>query len=89
MERFYNFNEKEKYLNVLEEDINRKIVLLEDEKDWFRKLDLDLQQFLILLEDKRKRVDFVIEKFEVLKSEISELFILELNFKEELDDLRG
>uniref|UniRef100_M4E6L4 Lysosomal Pro-X carboxypeptidase n=1 Tax=Brassica campestris TaxID=3711 RepID=M4E6L4_BRACM len=88
-ERSYRLDEKEKHLNATEEDINRKTNLLENEKERLRKLDLDLQQTLVSLEDKRKRVDSATEKLEALKNETSELFILEMKLKEELDDMRG
>ncbi|CAN6821438.1 unnamed protein product, partial [Brassica oleracea] len=88
-ERSYSLDEEEKHLNATEEDISRKTNLLENEKERLRKLDSDLQQALISLEDKRKRVDSATEKLEALKSETSELSILEMKLKEELDDMRG
>nr|VDC67651.1 unnamed protein product [Brassica rapa] len=87
-ERSYSLDEKEKHLNATEEDINPKTTLLENEKERLRKLDYDLQQTLVSLEDKRKHVDSATEKLEAL-SETSELSILEMKLKEELDDMRG
>ncbi|GMP31183.1 hypothetical protein CsSME_00005502 [Camellia sinensis var. sinensis] len=50
---------------------------------------LDLQKSVVLLEDRKKQVDYAEEKMVAMKSETNELLVLEMRLKEELDTIRA
>ena len=82
-------DEKEKSLTTAEKEFGRSKALLEREREEIIKMKLDLNNSLDSLEDRRQQFDCAKEKFEVLRTETSELSILETNLKEEIDSVRA
>ncbi|ONI02676.1 hypothetical protein PRUPE_6G214100 [Prunus persica] len=82
-------DEKEKTLRDAEKEFELNNVLLQREKEEIIKMKVELQCSLDSLEDKRKQLDCAREKFEVLKTETSELSDLEMKLKEEIDLVRA
>ncbi|XP_048334786.2 protein CROWDED NUCLEI 4 [Ziziphus jujuba] len=82
-------DEKEKSLRTAEKEFELNKILLQREKEEIIKMKLELDSSLNSLEDKRQQLDCAKEKFEVLKTEKSELSILETKLKEEIDSVRA
>lgn len=88
-ERWDNVDAREKKLASAEADFELRKDMLKKEKEEINKLKQDLQKSLDLLEDKKKQVDSAKDKLEVMKTETSELSVLEIKLKEELDRVRA
>lgn len=82
-------DEKEKSLRTAEKEFELNKILLHREKEEIIKMKLELNSSLNSLEDKRQQLDCAKKKFEVLKTETSELSILETKLKEEIDSVRA
>ncbi|XP_030528268.1 protein CROWDED NUCLEI 4 [Rhodamnia argentea] len=88
-ERSDNLDAREEKLASAEADFELRKDMLQKEKEEINKLKQDLQKSLDLLEDKKKQVDSAKDKLEVMKTETSELSVLEMKLKEELDRVRA
>lgn len=84
-----SLEEKEKSLSVAGKEFELSKVLLQREKEEVIKMKQELHNSLNSLEDKKQQLDCDKEKFEVLKTETSELSLLESNLKEEIDSIRA
>ncbi|KAI3416842.1 uncharacterized protein J3R85_015012 [Psidium guajava] len=84
-----NLDAREENLASAEADFELRKDMLQKEKEEINKLKQDLQKSLDLLEDKKKQVDSAKDKLEVMKTETSELSVLEMKLKEELDRVRA
>lgn len=82
-------DEKEKRLGAAEEEFERNKACLQEEKEVIIKKKVELQKSLDSLDDKKKLVDCAKEKLEAMKTETSELSVLEINLKEEIDMVRA
>ncbi|CAN6679906.1 unnamed protein product [Malus baccata var. baccata] len=80
---------KEKTLREAEKEFEMNSGILQREKEEISKMKLELQSSLESLEEKRKQLDCARERFELLKSETSELSDLEMKLKEEIDLVRA
>ncbi|KAG6701134.1 hypothetical protein I3842_08G150000 [Carya illinoinensis] len=82
-------DEKEKCLSASEKEFELNKANLLEEKEEVKKMKVELQKSLDSLEDRKKLVDCAQEKLEDMKTETSELSVLEMKLKEEIDIIRA
>ncbi|GMH06482.1 hypothetical protein Nepgr_008322 [Nepenthes gracilis] len=81
--------EKENILDKTEKEVELKKVLLQKEMEEIGLLKVDQQKSLCSLEEKRKQIINAETNLEVMKSETSQLIVLETKLKEEVDIVRA
>ncbi|GMY11981.1 protein CROWDED NUCLEI 4 [Fagus crenata] len=81
-------DEKENRLTATEKEFELNKAHLQEEKEEINKMKVELQKSLDSLDDKKKLVDHANEKLEAMKTETSELSVLEMKLKEEIDMVR-
>ncbi|KAL6955025.1 branched-chain-amino-acid transaminase [Sarracenia purpurea var. burkii] len=89
LERTNLLDEKERGLLATEKEVEWTKNILKKEKEDINNLKLDLQKSMDLLEERKKQVDHAEKKMGAMKSETSELLVLEMRLKEEIDTIRA
>lgn len=82
-------DEKESNLLAAEKEVQSVKTLVKKEKEEIKKMKLDLQDSIKLLEHKKKEVNLAEERLETMRNETNELMELERRLKEEIDHIRA
>ncbi|OVA14566.1 hypothetical protein BVC80_1811g31 [Macleaya cordata] len=89
IERLKSLQVKEENLIVAEKAVELGKMHVRKEKEEVNNMKLDLQKSVVSLENKMKEVEEAQEKLEAAKTERTELLLLEMKLKEEIDSIRA
>ncbi|KAK9670009.1 hypothetical protein RND81_13G170300 [Saponaria officinalis] len=84
-----NMQEREYHLGRSQNEVELLKSLLQKEREEIGKVKVDLENSLISLEEEKKYISEEKMRLELVKSETSELFVLETKLKEEIDLIRA